>query len=152
MPSAVTHTISIQRYYLNKDLKRRSLDTNFVNTMTILGSSPSSNEFLGDQHGWIAFERSGRSVFRKVRFSRQISDDFLGLCVDYDFMRILRLKDKQIASFRPVAWYDYLRWWSWYNSMTPTLRIAFWFTVGGALLGAFFGTLLGEGFARLIHR
>lgn len=146
------HKVDVARYFPDKNGDRHSLDINFVNTMTVVASPYSINEFLGDHKNWVAFHNNGRFIYRRIRSSRSIDNSFQKLCVDHNFMHVLDLEEGQAVQWQPIAWHDYLNLRVWILSLTPALRIAFWFTLGGAVLGAFVGTLFAEVVTFIFHR
>ena len=135
-------SIVVTRSYLNKGKQARSLDTNFINTMVVLVSQRNSSCFPSER-GWVAFSSAKGTVFRQVRYSRHFNENDDRLCVDHDFSRALSVDDGQSVEFRAVRWYDALRLWAWYRSLTPALRVAFWFAMAGVFLSSILGAFLG---------
>lgn len=137
--------IRVLRAYQTKNGDRRTLDPGFINTMAILVSQRTFEGIEQDiRDGWLVFHTDSRSIFRQLRPTRSLNHYGEEVCVvDRDFTRVLGVKDGDVVSLRPFGEKEALKFWVWMHSMTPTVRIAFCFTIISTLASAFLGALLG---------
>lgn len=136
-------SIRVTREFRNKNDAGRRLDTNYLNTMTVLAGQRQASAF-SEARGWVVFSANDRSVVRTVSFSRQFHEDENRLCIDAGMARELRLKDDGDVTFRQLCLSDRLRPRLWFASLPPALKIALWFAFAGVIASAILGVALTE--------
>ena len=150
--SSSTGKIKISRAFLNRDDKRRSLDPNFVNNMTVLVPPKRQQDFFnqGRRKMYVFQGSRGRSILRFVRSSREFRNDSDALCVDEGFRTRLGLRDNEEVNFRIANGWDHLNPLLWYRSLSLSQSFNLRWTAIGVALSSFLGAALGMALTSLL--